>query len=137
MNWTFEVVCVPVSDVDRARKFYVDQLGFHLDYDTEQGDNRVIQVTPPGSGCSICFGRGVVDMQPGSMKGMVLVVPDLKAAREELVKRDVTLSEIKVYDRDGSLCAYQEGDGLDKMGFVFFNDPDGNEWSIQQIDDRG
>ncbi|GIM85634.1 glyoxalase superfamily protein [Salinispora arenicola] len=137
MNWTFEVVCVPVSDVDRARKFYVDQLGFHLDYDTEQGDNRVIQVTPPGSGCSICFGRGVVDMQPGSMKGMVLVVPDLKAAREELVKRDVTLSEIKVYDRDGSLRAYQEGDGLDKMGFVFFNDPDGNEWSIQQIDDRG
>ncbi|WP_018789770.1 glyoxalase superfamily protein [Salinispora arenicola] len=136
MNWTFEVVCVPVSDVDRARKFYVDQLGFHLDYDTEQGDNRVIQVTPPGSGCSICFGRGVVDMQPGSMKGMVLVVPDLKAAREELVKRDVTLSEIKVYDRDGSLRAYQEGDGLDKMGFVFFNDPDGNEWSIQQIDDR-
>ncbi|NIL61168.1 glyoxalase superfamily protein [Salinispora arenicola] len=137
MNWTFEVVCVPVSDVDRARKFYVDQLGFHLDYDTEQDDNRVIQVTPPGSGCSICFGRGVVDMQPGSMKGMVLVVPDLKAAREELVKRDVTLSEIKVYDRDGSLRAYQEGDGLDKMGFVFFNDPDGNEWSIQQIDDRG
>lgn len=137
MNWTFEVVCVPVSDVDRARKFYVDQLGFHLDYDTEQGDNRVIQVTPPGSGCSICFGRGVVDMQPGSMKGMVLVVPDLKAAREELVTRDVTLSEIKVYDRDGSLRAYQEGDGLDKMGFVFFNDPDGNEWSIQQIDDRG
>ncbi|WP_028183285.1 glyoxalase superfamily protein [Salinispora arenicola] len=137
MNWTFEVVCVPVSDVDRARKFYVDQLGFHLDYDTEQGDNRVIQVTPPGSGCSICFGRGVVDMQPGSMKGMVLVVPDLKAAREELVKRDVTLSEIKVYDRDGNLRAYQEGDGLDKMGFVFFNDPDGNEWSIQQIDDRG
>lgn len=137
MNWTFEVVCVPVSDVDRARKFYVDQLGFHLDYDTEQGDNRVIQVTPPGSGCSICFGRGVVDMQPGSMKGMVLVVPDLKAAREELVKRDVTLSEIKVYDRDGSLRAYQEGDGLDKMGFVYFNDPDGNEWSIQQIDDRG
>lgn len=137
MNWTFEVVCVPVSDVDRARKFYVDQLGFHLDYDTEQGDNRVIQVTPPGSGCSICFGRGVVDMQPGSMKGMVLVVPDLKAAREELVKRDVTLSEIKVYDRDGSLRAYQEGDDLDKMGFVFLNDPDGNEWSIQQIDDRG
>lgn len=137
MNWTFEVVCVPVSDVDQARKFYVDQLGFHLDYDTEQGDNRVIQVTPPGSGCSICFGRGVVDMQPGSMKGMVLVVPDLKAAREELVKRDVTLSEIKVYDRDGSLRAYQEGDDLDKMGFVFLNDPDGNEWSIQQIDDRG
>lgn len=136
MNWTLEVVCVPVDDVDRAKDFYVDQLGFNLDYDTDQGDTRVIQVTPPGSGCSICFGKGVVKMVPGSMEGLQLVVPDIRAAHAELAKRGVEVSEVQVYDREGNLRPYRDGDALDKMGFVFFKDPDGNAWAIQQIDAR-
>ncbi|WJK42562.1 VOC family protein [Solwaraspora sp. WMMA2056] len=136
MNWTLEVVCVPVSDVERAREFYIDKLGFTMDYDTEAGEARVIQATPPGSGCSICFGKNVVDMKPGSLKGLQLVVRDLKAAREELAGRGLDVGEIQVFDRSGNQRPYKDGDVLDKMGFVYFTDPDGNAWAIQQIDDR-
>lgn len=129
-------MCIPVSDVDRAKEFYVDQLGFNLDYDTDAGDARVILATPPGSGCSISFGKNVVDMKPGSLKGLQLVVRDLKAAHAQLTERGVEVSEIKVYDREGNLRAYKDGDVLDKMGFVFFSDPDDNGWAIQQMDDR-
>ena len=104
MNWTLEVVVVPVSDVDRAKAFYAEQLGFAVDHDTKVGDgNRIVQLTPPGSGCSIVMGEGIVpDMAPGSLKGMQLVVPDLRAARAELVGRGVEVSEIRVVGKSPS-----------------------------------
>ncbi len=135
MNWTLEVVIVPVADVDRAKAFYADQLGFHVDHDTRIGPgNRVVQLTPPGSGCSIVVGEGVVPhMPPGSLKGLQLVVADLHAARAQLVQRGVAVSEIQVLGENPS----PQPDPLDNVGFVFFSDPDGNAWAVQQISSRG
>jgi catechol 2,3-dioxygenase-like lactoylglutathione lyase family enzyme len=135
MKWTLEVVVVPVSDVDRAKAFYADQLGFNVDHDTTVGEGqRVVQLTPPGSGCSIVVGEGVVpDMPPGSLKGLQLVVPDVHAARAHLVGRGVEVSEVQVLGEN----PHPEGDPLDNVGFVFFSDPDGNEWAVQQISTRG
>jgi catechol 2,3-dioxygenase-like lactoylglutathione lyase family enzyme len=133
VNWTLEVVVVPVSDIDRAKAFYADRVGFHLDHDTVIGDQvRVVQLTPPGSGCSIVVGRGVApDMVPGSLKGLQLVVPDIHRARAELVERGVEVSEVQKLG-DNPL----PGDPLDNVGFVFFSDPDGNGWAVQQISSR-
>jgi catechol 2,3-dioxygenase-like lactoylglutathione lyase family enzyme len=138
MNWTLEVVTVPVTDVDRAKAFYAEQLGFNLDHDTRIDDeNRVVQLTPPGSGCSIVVGKGIVpDMRPGSLKGLQLVVADIHAARAQLVGRGVEVSEIQAIGQDGPRPA-REGDALDNVGFVFFSDPDGNGWAVQQISARG
>jgi len=135
MNWTLEVVVVPVSDVDRAKAFYADQLGFAVDHDTTISDDaRVVQLTPPGSGCSIVMGKGVVpDMPPGSLKGLQLVVPDIRQARAELVERGVDVSEVQVMGENPTPVA----DPLDNVGFVFFSDPDGNGWAVQQISSRG
>jgi catechol 2,3-dioxygenase-like lactoylglutathione lyase family enzyme len=135
MNWTLEVVVVPVSDVDRAKAFYAEQLGFNVDHDTRISDEgRVIQLTPPGSGCSIVVGKGVVpDMPPGSLKGLQLVVNDIHAARAQLVERGVEVSEVQVMGENPS----PTGDALDNVGFVFFSDPDGNGWAVQQISARG
>jgi catechol 2,3-dioxygenase-like lactoylglutathione lyase family enzyme len=135
MNWTLEVVVVPVSDVDRARAFYADKLGFDVDHDTRIDDqNRVVQLTPPGSGCSVVIGSGVVpEMPPGSLKGLQLVVSDLQAARAQLVERGVEVSEVQVLGENPS----PTGDPLDNVGFVFFSDPDGNSWAVQQISARG
>ena len=134
MNWTLEVVVVPVSDVDRAKAFYTQQLGFNLDHDTKISDeNRVVQLTPPGSGCSIVVGKGVVpDMPAGSLKGLQLVVPDINAARAELVERGVDASEIQVMGENPTPTE----NALDNVGFVFFSDPDGNSWAVQQISSR-
>ncbi|MFF4878959.1 VOC family protein [Micromonospora sp. NPDC000668] len=134
MNWTLEVVIVPVSDVDRAKKFYADQLGFAVDHDTVVGDGaRIVQLTPPGSGCSVVIGKGAVpDMPPGSLKGLQLVVADLERARAELVERGVEVSEIQVLGASPSPTPHP----LDNVGFVFFTDPDGNAWAIQQISSR-
>ncbi|SCG52162.1 VOC family protein [Micromonospora halophytica] len=134
MNWTLEVVVVPVSDIDRAKAFYADQLGFAVDHDTRIGDDvRIVQLTPRGSGCSIVIGRGAVpDMPPGSLKGLQLVVPDLGKARAELVERGVEVSEIQVVGKNPRPVPHP----LDNVGFVFFTDPDGNAWSVQQISDR-
>jgi catechol 2,3-dioxygenase-like lactoylglutathione lyase family enzyme len=134
MNWTLEVVVVPVSDVDRAKAFYSDQLGFNVDHDTRIGEgNRVVQLTPPGSGCSVVIGEGVVpEMPPGSLKGLQLVVSDINAARAELVERGVDVSEIQVLGENPS----PTGNALDNVGFVFFSDPDGNGWAVQQISAR-
>jgi len=134
MNWTLEVVIVPVSDVDRAKKFYADRLGFAVDHDTVIGDDgRIVQLTPPGSGCSIVIGKGAVpDMPPGSLKGLQLVVPDLERARAELVERGVDVSEIQVLGASPSPTPHP----LDNVGFVFFTDPDGNAWALQQISSR-
>ncbi|MFC3505259.1 VOC family protein [Micromonospora krabiensis] len=134
MNWTLEVVIVPVSDLDRAKEFYADRLGFVVDHDTVISDDaRLVQLTPPGSGCSIVIGKGVVpEMPPGSLKGLQLVVPDLQKARAELVERGVDVSEIQVVGANPRPVP----DPLDNVGFVFFSDPDGNAWAVQQISSR-
>jgi catechol 2,3-dioxygenase-like lactoylglutathione lyase family enzyme len=134
MNWTLEVVVVPVSDVDRAKAFYVDRLGFTLDHDAVMSDElRVVQLTPPGSGCSVVIGNGVAGgMPPGSVCGLQLVVADLRRARAELVDRGVAVSEIQVMGQNPRSVA----DALDNVGFIHFADPDGNGWSVQQISSR-
>jgi catechol 2,3-dioxygenase-like lactoylglutathione lyase family enzyme len=137
MNWTLEVVVLPVSDLDRAKIFYADQLGFVVDHDTRMGENvRVIQLTPPGSGCSIVIGKGIAEMTPGSLRGLQLVVNDLRAAHAHLTARGVSCSPVQVYGADGALRVADEGDDLNNRGFVFFSDPDGNGWAVQQITAR-
>ena len=135
MNWTLEVVMVPVADVDRAKAFYAERLGFNVDHDTKVSEgNRIVQLTPPGSGCSIVVGEGIVpEMPPGSLKGLQMVVPDLQSARGLLVERGVEVSEIQVLGESPR----PQPDPLDNVGFVFFSDPDGNAWAVQQISARG
>ncbi|GIM86827.1 glyoxalase [Salinispora arenicola] len=136
MNWTLEVVPVPVTDVDRAKEFFTEKLGFNLDYDTRGGGEfGPVQLTPPGSGCSIVIGKGMSAMEPGSLKGVQFVVADLQKARELLLERGVEVSEIRVAGPEGFRPA-QDGDSLDNVGFVFFNDPDGNHWAVQQVSSR-
>ena len=141
MNWTLEVVTVPVKDVDRAKAFYADQLGFNVDHDTDLSwaNVRFVQLTPPGSGCSIVIGKGMNGMAPGSLEGLQLVVPDIRAAHAELVERGVDASGVQVYGQSGLREAEEaeEGEALDNVGFVHFSDPDGNRWAVQQISARG
>jgi predicted enzyme related to lactoylglutathione lyase len=121
VEWKLEVVVVPVVDVDRAVSFYRDKVGFNLDHDTRVSDEmRVVQLTPRGSACSIVLGKGIPQSEPGTIKGLQLVVRDIEPARAELVERGVEVSEIQQLDpRDGGT-------------FVFFSDPDGNGWAVQQ-----
>ena len=136
MDWKLEVVTIPVSDQERAKNFYVDKVGFNVDIDHAiSEDTRLIQLTPPGSGCSIHLGGGTVDMTPGSIEGLYLVVSDVHKARAELIERGVEASEVQVFDSD-SFRPSREGDVLDNVGFVFFSDPDGNRWGVQQIPAR-
>ena len=126
MDWTLEVVVLPVSDIDRAISFYRDQVGFELDHDTRNEHMHVAQLTPRGSGCSIVVGDlpAQNEMAPGSIRGLQLVVSDAAAARDELAGRGVEVSEITVLDeRDGGT-------------FFGFRDPDGNSWAVQQIKAR-
>ncbi|HYZ67823.1 MAG TPA: VOC family protein [Mycobacterium sp.] len=123
MDWTLEVVVVPVADVDRAVAFYRDQLGFNLDHDTQAGDQRFVQLTPPGSGCSIVL-SDPPPMAPGSLKGVQLIVADAYLAHNELIERGVAAGDIDVID---------ERDGGTLFGF---SDPDGNSWVVQQIKAR-
>ena len=134
MNWTLEVVIVPVSDVDRAKAFYSEKVGFNVDHDTKIDENtRIVQLTPPGSGCSIVIGKGAVpDMPPGSIQGLQLVVPDIHKARAELLGRGVEVGEVQVLGENPVPAA----EPLDNVGFVFFSDPDGNGWGVQQISSR-
>jgi predicted enzyme related to lactoylglutathione lyase len=119
VDWKLELVAVPVSDVDRAKAFYVDKAGFNADHDHRVSDDvRFVQLTPPGSPCSIALGKGIVDAQPGTVQGLQLVVSDIEVARAELVGRGVVVSEIQDFPWGR---------------FVFFGDPDGNGWSVQQI----
>jgi catechol 2,3-dioxygenase-like lactoylglutathione lyase family enzyme len=136
MNWTLEVVVVPVADVDRAKEFYSEQLGFNVDHDSKFSEEmRVVQLTPPGSGCSIVIGKGIADMTPGSLQGLQLVVPDIRAARAELLERGFDAGEIQVVGPEGRRPAGEE-DELDNTGFLFLSDPDGNGWAVQQISSR-
>jgi catechol 2,3-dioxygenase-like lactoylglutathione lyase family enzyme len=119
MDWKLELVILPVSDVDRAKAFYVDQVGFNADHDQRvNADLRFVQLTPPGSACSIAFGSGLVDTEPGSVAGLQIVVGDVAQARAELVDRGVEVSEVEV---------------LAWGSFVNFADPDGNRWTLQQL----
>jgi catechol 2,3-dioxygenase-like lactoylglutathione lyase family enzyme len=140
MDWKLEVVKVPVADLDRARTFYSEQLGFPVDYEVMIGEDRqFLQVTPPGSGCSIVLGTGLTEMTPGSLESPQLVVPDIRAARAHLVENGVDASEVQVASRDGSLRLaedHETGTALDNVGIVFFSDPDGNRWAVQQISGR-
>ena len=122
MDMKLELVSVPVSDVDRARDFYADKVGFHLDVDQRvDEDLRFIQLTPPGSACSIAIGSGFLDVPPGSAQGLQLVVDDADAARQELAGRGVEVSEVQEFPWGR---------------FVFFSDPDGNRWSVQELPAR-
>ena len=122
MDWKLELVAVPVSDVDRAKAFYTENAGFNLDHDHRVSDEiRFVQLTPPGSACSIAIGMGIVDTPPGSVQGLQLVVSDINAARAELLERGVEVSGVEEFPW-GS--------------FVFFSDPDGNGWAVQQIPAR-
>ena len=123
MDWKLELIAVPVSDVDRAKAFYTEIAGFVEDHDHSVSDEmRFVQLTPPGSACSIAIGTGLVESAPGSVKGLQLVVPDIEAARAELLERGAEVGEVQDFPW-GS--------------FVFFSDPDGNAWSVQQTVPRG
>jgi catechol 2,3-dioxygenase-like lactoylglutathione lyase family enzyme len=123
MDYKLELVAVPVSDVDRAKAFYTEKLGFNADHDHKVSENlRFIQMTPPGSACSITFGVGITTAPPGSLQGLQLVVDDIEAAHAELTDRGVEVTDIQDFDWGR---------------FVFFKDPDGNAWAIQQIPPRG
>jgi len=122
MDMKLELVGVPVTDVDRAKAFYVDQVGFNADHDHVVSDTlRFVQLTPPGSGCSITIGTGVSEMEPGSQKGLQLVVDDIEVARDELRARGVQTSDVN---------------DMPWGRFIFFSDPDGNGWAVQQIPPR-
>jgi predicted enzyme related to lactoylglutathione lyase len=122
VEWRLELVQVPVSDVDRAKAFYTEKVGFHADHDHQVTDQlRFVQLTPPGSGCSIALGTGLSGMRPGSVQGLQLVVPDVHAARAELLERGVDVGEVQEFPWGW---------------FVFFTDPDGNGWAVQQIPPR-
>jgi predicted enzyme related to lactoylglutathione lyase len=127
MDWTLEVVILPVSDIDRAIEFYRDKVGFELDHDTRTEAMHVVQLTPRGSGCSVVFGDlpAQREMAPGSMRGLQLVVADARAARKELLDRGVDVSEIMQFSPD------------DGGTFFGFSDPDGNTWAVQELKVRG
>jgi predicted enzyme related to lactoylglutathione lyase len=122
MDMKLELVAVPVSDVDRAKAFYTEQAGFNADYDHPVSDEiRFVQLTPPGSACSIAIGKGLTDAEPGGVRGLQLVVADIVQTRNELVSRGTEVSEIQDFPWGR---------------FVFFNDPDGNKWAVQQVPPR-
>jgi catechol 2,3-dioxygenase-like lactoylglutathione lyase family enzyme len=122
MQMKLELVAVPVTDVDRAKAFYTEKIGFHADFDQQVNENlRFVQLTPPGSACSIVIGVGITKMQPGSLDMLLMVVSDVKAVREELLKHGAEVSEVDVQDWGH---------------FVYFSDPDGNRWSLQQLPHR-
>jgi predicted enzyme related to lactoylglutathione lyase len=122
MDWKIELFAVPVTDVDRAKAFYVDQVGFNADHDHKVSDElRFVQLTPPGSACSICFGQGLTEAEPGSVRGIQMVVPDIEQAHADLTSRGVDVSPI---------------DDQAWGRFVYFADPDGNTWAVQQIPPR-
>jgi predicted enzyme related to lactoylglutathione lyase len=123
MDWKLELIAVPVTDVDRAKAFYVDQVGFNADHDHRVSDEmRFVQLTPPGSACSIAIGTGIMETEPGSVQGLQLVVSDADAARAHLIERGVEVGEVQDFPWGR---------------FVFFKDPDGNGWAVQQIPQRG
>ena len=122
MDWKIELVAIPVTDVDRAKAFYTEKAGFHADHDYQVSEGlRFVQLTPPGSACSIAIGEGITEAAPGSVQGMQIVVSDIDAARTELLERGVEVGEVQDFPWGK---------------FIFFSDPDGNRWAIQAIPSR-
>jgi predicted enzyme related to lactoylglutathione lyase len=122
MDWKIELIAIPVTDVDRAKRFYTEQAGFNADHDFPVREGlRFVQLTPPGSACSIVIGEGITEAAPGSVQGVQMVVADISAAHDELSKRGVAVSEVQEFPWGK---------------FVFFSDPDGNRWSVQEIPQR-
>jgi catechol 2,3-dioxygenase-like lactoylglutathione lyase family enzyme len=135
MDLRLEVVVVPVSDMDRAKAFYSEKVGFNVDVDNQPNDEfRVIQLTPPGSACSISLvkGPGTPDMKPGSLQGLQITTSDLPGVRAELAQRGVEISEIQTYDQESGEFRPVQGELETFNAFAFFRDPDGNGWAIQQ-----
>jgi catechol 2,3-dioxygenase-like lactoylglutathione lyase family enzyme len=129
MDIKLEVVVVPVSDVDRAKAFYTDGCGFNVDVDDSPSPNfRVVQLTPPGSGCSVTIGKGIAAMEPGSLKGLQLCVADIDAAHALYTANGVPVTPIRHHDGSG----FVDGKGADWNSFFFFDDPDGNSWAVQE-----
>jgi catechol 2,3-dioxygenase-like lactoylglutathione lyase family enzyme len=137
MDYKLELILLPVRDVDRAKEFYAERMGFHVDVDHQTSDHfRVVQVTPPGSACSVTFGVGITDAKPGTYRGTHLVVDDIEAAREELVARGVDVGEIKHMGVDG----WEAGPDPERRTYHSFADivdPDGNTWLLQEVGYRG
>ncbi len=135
MDLKLELVLIPVSDVDRAKAFYVDRCGFELDVDHDVNEEfRVVQMTPPGSSCSITIGRGMTDAEPGSTRGTHLVVVDIEAVRAELIERGVAVSEIRHFDRESGRWKPGPDPKHSKYNsFADFADPDGNTWVLQEV----
>lgn len=122
MDWKIELVAIPVTDVDRAKAFYTEKAGFHADHDYQVSEGlRFVQLTPPGSACSIAIGEGITDAAPGSVQGMQIVVSDIDAARAELIERGLDVGEVQDFPWGK---------------FIFFSDPDGNRWAVQYIPPR-
>jgi catechol 2,3-dioxygenase-like lactoylglutathione lyase family enzyme len=133
MDWRLELIVLPVTDVDRAKAFYTEQLGFRLDVDHAMGDSfRVVQMTPPGSACSITIGINVGAGEPGTTKGMHLVVDDIEAAHAHLVKAGVENSGIQHFE-DGQLTPGPDPEERPYGSYIFFDDPDGNSWAVQHV----
>jgi catechol 2,3-dioxygenase-like lactoylglutathione lyase family enzyme len=133
MDWKLELVLLPVSDVDRAKAFYSEQVGFTVDVDHRAGDDfRVVQMTPPGSACSISIGKGITSAVPGSVQGLHLVVIDIEAARAELVERGVEAGEIFHFEA-GQRAPGPDPERRDYGSFLSFSDPDGNSWVVQEV----
>ena len=134
MDWKLELIVVPVSDVDRAKKFYSEQIGFNVDVDYQPNENfRVVQLTPPGSACSITIGVGVSGgMAPGAIKGLHLVVPDIAAAQAHLQAHNVTING-PVHFEEGKQVPGLDPKRADYGSFLFFEDPDGNAWMVQEV----
>src|SRR4029453_14544725 len=129
MDWKLEVVVVPVTDVERAKRFYSEQAGFTVDHDTRISDDmHIVQLTPPGSACSIVVGKGIVEMAPGSAQGLPLVLPDTPAARPQRAEGGVEVSQVPHYEGSDRV----DGPGGPWNSFVFFSDPDGNGWTVQE-----
>jgi catechol 2,3-dioxygenase-like lactoylglutathione lyase family enzyme len=130
VDYKLEVIVLPVSDVDRAKEFYAERCGFNVDVDTGlRNDKRIVQLTPPGSACSVTIGQGLIDSAPGSVKGLQLVVSDVEGAREDLAGRGVEVSTVQHLSDDGR---WEQGKGGPWNSFVFFTDPDGNAWTVQE-----
>ena len=133
MDWKLELVLVPVADVDRAKTFYSDKIGFKVDVDHRAGDDfRVVQLTPPGSACSISIGTGITKAAPGSVQGLHLVVSDIEAARAELVERGVEVGEIFHFE-SGQQAPGPDPERRDYGSYLGFSDPDGNGWVVQEV----
>lgn len=133
MDWKLELVLLPVTDVDRAKAFYTEKVGFNLDVDHSAGDTfRVVQMTPPGSACSITIGKGVTGATPGSVQGLHLVVSDIEAAHAELVERGVDVSEPFHFEAGGQAPGV-DPERRDYGSYLSFSDPDGNSWLVQEV----